>query len=62
MPSGERGTFELFVCLLLVSFEKRPHPIWLGRAFGGVFAALVVYTFVFSPEASMSRAALLVIR
>jgi hypothetical protein len=32
------------------------------RAFFALFAALVLYRLVFSPEASMSRAALLVIR
>jgi hypothetical protein len=46
----------------LLSLETRQHPAWLGRAFVALFAALVLYTLVFSPEASMSRAALLVIR
>jgi len=62
VPSGERGTFELFLCLLLLFLERRERPAWIGRALTGFFGAALVYTFFLAPEAAASRAALLLIR
>jgi hypothetical protein len=62
LPSGERGTFELFVCLLLLLLESRGRPAWVRPALATFFAALAVYTFFVAPDASTSRAALLLIR
>jgi hypothetical protein len=62
LPSGERGTFELFVCLLLLRLEGRDRPAWVGRALAGFFVVLLAYTFFVAPDARTSRAALLLIR
>jgi hypothetical protein len=62
LPSGERGTFELFVCLLLLLIESRARPAWIRRALTGFFVALLAYTFLVAPDAATSRAALLLIR
>jgi hypothetical protein len=62
LPSGERATFELFVCLLVVMIEGRRHRTWVSRSLVGMFGLLLVYTFGLAPDASTSRAALLVIR
>ena len=62
LPSGERGTFELFVCLLLLSLDSRGRPAWIRRALTGFFVALLAYTFLVAPDAAASRAALLLIR
>ena len=62
VPSGERGTFELFLGLLLILLvsEGRDRPA--RGLITGFFAALFAYTFIVSPEAAASRAALLLIR
>jgi hypothetical protein len=62
LPSGERATFEVFVCLLLLLLDGRDRPAWIGRALTGFFAALLAYTFFVAPDAGASRAALLLIR
>ena len=62
LPSGERGTFELFVCLLLVLLESRGRPVWIRRTLTEFFVVLLAYTFVIAPDAATSRAALLLIR
>lgn len=62
LPSGERSVFELFVCLLLLLLESPGRPRWVFKALGGLMLLLAVYTFAIAPEASASRAALLLIR
>jgi hypothetical protein len=62
LPSGERGTFELFVCLLLLLLDGKERPVWIRRALAGFFAVLAAYTFFVAPDAGASRAALLFIR
>jgi hypothetical protein len=62
LPSGERGTFELFLCLLLLSLQGGTQPPWARRALAGVFVALGAYTFFVAPDAGASRAALWLIR
>jgi hypothetical protein len=62
LPSGERGTFELFLCLLLVWLQGSGQPAWARRALAALFAALALYTFLIAPDAGTSRAALLLIR
>jgi hypothetical protein len=62
LPSGERGTFELFLCLLLLLLESDGRPMWVRRALTGLFVALVCYTFMIAPDAGTSRSALLLIR
>ena len=62
LPSGERGTFELFVCLLLLLLESRGRPAWVRRTLTGFFLGLLAYTFFIAPDAGTSRAALLLIR
>ena len=62
LPSGERGTFELFVCLLLLFLESGERPAWVRRALTGFFCVLAAYTFFIAPDAGTSRAALLSIR
>jgi len=62
LPSGERGTFELFLCLLFLMFESHERPAWTGWALKGFFVVLLAYTFLLAPDASTSRAALLLIR
>ncbi len=62
LPSGERGTFELFLCLLLLLLESRTRPAWVRQTLTGLFAVLAVYTFLVAPDAATSRAALLLIR
>jgi hypothetical protein len=61
LPSGERGTFELFL-LLAVLWLGGALPRWLTRTLAGFFVVLAGYTLFVSPEASMSRAALLLVR
>jgi hypothetical protein len=62
LPSGERGTFELFICLLLLLLESSGRPVWVRRALAGFFLVLAAYTFFVAPDAGTSRAALLLIR
>ena len=62
VPSGERGTTELFLCLLLVLVSNHTNPLRLRRALVALFVALAAYTFIVSPEAYASRAALLLVR
>jgi len=62
LPSGERGTFELFLCALLLLIEGASGPRWLRLVLTGLFAVLLTYTFLIAPDASTSRAALLLIR
>ena len=61
LPSGERGTVELFVCLLLCLLNG-PQSTRLSNALVAFFFVVAVYAFAFSPEASISRSALLVLR
>ena len=44
LPSGERGTFELFVCLLILLIESRDRPVWIRRTLTGFFLVLFAYT------------------
>jgi hypothetical protein len=62
LPSGERGTFELFLCLLLLLLEGRTQPAWVRPALYAFFVVLLAYTFFVAPDAGTSRAALLLIR
>jgi hypothetical protein len=62
LPSGERGTFELFLCLLLLLLEGRQQPAWVRPALSAFFVVLLGYTFFAAPDAGTSRAALLLIR
>jgi hypothetical protein len=62
LPSGERGVFELFVCLVLLVLESGGQPLWIRRSLNGLVVILFFYTFAIAPEASASRAALLLIR
>jgi hypothetical protein len=62
LPSGERGTFELFLCLLLLLITAADRPLALRRALTMMFVVLGVYTLAFAPDAATSRAALLLIR
>jgi hypothetical protein len=62
LPSGERGTFELFVCLLLLWLESRARPAWIRGALTAFFLVMLGYTFLIAPDAGTSRAALLLVR
>ena len=62
LPSGERGTFELFVCLLLLLLESKERPVWTRHTLTGFFVVVAAYTFFVAPDAGASRAALLLIR
>jgi len=62
LPSGERGTFELFLCLLLLLLQGDRQPSKIRYALVGMFVALCAYTFLAAPDASTSRTALLLIR
>ena len=62
LPSGERGTFELFVCLLLLLLGSRARVGWMRAGLGGLFVGLMAYTVIAAPDAATSRAALLLIR
>jgi hypothetical protein len=62
LPSGERGTFELFVCLLLILVSGRANTTWARRGLVALFIALAVYSAALAPDAASTRAALLVIR
>jgi len=62
LPSGERVTFELFLCLLLLRIEAPAQPRALGRALNALFVVLAVYTFTVAPDAWTSRAATGMIR
>ena len=59
VPSGERGTYESFLCVLLMAWMD---PKASSRMLAVATGALAVYTFWASPEAGASRAALLLIR
>jgi hypothetical protein len=58
VPSGERVTFELFLCLLLIALSERVR----GNALATLAGILAAYTLFVSPEAPFSRAALLLLR
>ena len=62
VPSGERSTFELFLGLFLILLVADANDRNARRMLIGFFAALFAYTFIVSPEAVTSRAALLLIR
>ncbi len=62
LPSGERGVFELFVCLLLCRLTTSEGSRWMRRVLDGLFVALAIYTYAISPEAAASRTALLLVR
>jgi hypothetical protein len=62
LPSGERGTFELFLCLLLSLLASDGRPAWVRQTLTGLFVALAGYTLLIAPDAATSRAALLLVR
>jgi hypothetical protein len=62
VPSGERGTIELFLCLLLLLVVHGNESRRLARALVTFFILVAFYAFLASPEAGVSRAALLVVR
>jgi hypothetical protein len=62
LPSGERGTFELFVCLLLLLLARRDGPAWSRLALKAFFGTLLAYTFFVAADAATSRLALGLIR
>lgn len=62
VPSGERGTIDLFMALLVAAICRgRTHPRTLSVV-SGLFALLAIYVFVLDAEAWLSRAGLLVLR
>jgi hypothetical protein len=61
LPSGERATFEMFLCLLLLRVDLTA-PVWMRRALAAFFVVLFTYTFVAAPEAAASRTALWIVR
>ena len=62
LSGGERGTFELFLCLLLLLLRGGRQPASIRHAVTGVFVALCAYTFFVAPDAVTSRSALLLLR
>lgn len=62
VPSGERGTTELYLALLLWWLCGDISQRSLRRAVPWFFGAAAVYTLALSPEAGVARAALLLIR
>jgi hypothetical protein len=62
VPSGERGTADLFLTLLVFALTAQQANPGLARMVLGLFVALAVYAALFSPEADMVRSALLLIR
>jgi hypothetical protein len=60
LPSGERTTYELFLCLFLLLLIAPARHAMLHRALAGFFVAAALYTFGFSPEADVARAAVFV--
>ena len=62
LPSGERGTFELFLCLLLLLLRGDRQPAWIRPTVTGLFIALCAYTFLAAADAGTSRSALLLVR
>lgn len=59
VPSGERATYEVFVCVLALAMtEPRLAGRWLALAAGVV----ALYTLLASPEAAATRGALLLIQ
>jgi len=62
LPSGERGTVELFLCLFLILLTNGTRSTWIDRALTVLFILLAAYSFAVGPEAATSRAALLLIR
>jgi hypothetical protein len=62
LPSGERGTFELFLGLLFMLLVATREDLRLRGALMWFFGVLAAYTFTVSPEAWVSREALLLIR
>jgi hypothetical protein len=62
VPSGERGTIDLFMALLVAAICRgRTHPQTLNVV-RGVFALLAIYVFFLDAETWLSRAGLLVLR
>jgi hypothetical protein len=62
VPSGERGTFELFLGLLLVLLGSGSSSPPVRSAMRAFFVTVCLYTLLLSPEAGTSRSALLLIR
>jgi hypothetical protein len=62
LPSGERGTFELFICLLLLLLTSRAGPAWQRRSLTALFGVMIAYTFFIAVDAATSRLALGLIR
>jgi hypothetical protein len=62
VPSGERGTIELFLSLLLLAIIYYKDDSLLSRRILWLWPALAIYTFLVSPEAGVARAGLLLIR
>jgi hypothetical protein len=61
VPSGERGTIELFLTLLVFAITTRETNPDTPRPVMRLFIALAVYSALFSPEAHLVRSALLLI-
>lgn len=62
LSSGERATYELFLCLLLMLLGLGSERRGIRRAVGTIFVVLALYTLAIAPDASASRAGLLLIR
>jgi hypothetical protein len=62
VPSGERGTYELFLGLLLTLVIDWKADRTARRLLLIFFGALCLYTVLLSPQAAASRAALLILR
>jgi len=62
VPSGERGTTELFLTLLLLALVHHKTQPSLSRCILWCWPAVAVYTFFISPGAAAARAGLLLIR
>jgi hypothetical protein len=59
VPSGERGTYEAFLCVFMLALADGRLS---GKVLAAAFGVLALFTLLASPEAGVSRAALLLMR
>jgi hypothetical protein len=62
LPSGERGTFEVFLCIVILGLSGSAYSNAFKRLTTLVAIVVGCYTLVISPEAWATRQALLLIR
>ena len=60
LPSGERTTYELFLCLFVLFVVAPAQHVVLRRMLAAFFVIVGLYTFGFSPEADIARATVFV--